>query len=93
MTLPCPKPDCQCPHEDCDVGWITLEYEEVTERRSRDGEVVRTTQRKEGANPCPTCLPERAAIFYKAQSNQELQSLLQKRSDKKESNEPRTRIL
>jgi len=86
MNLPCPKPDCLCDHIDCENGWEIVEYEEV----SRHGE----TRKKEGAVPCPVCLPERAAIFYKAQSSQDLQSQLQKRSGTPQgSNEPRTRIL
>lgn len=94
MSLPCKKEDCLCPHEDCEYGWKTVEFDEVTERRTRDGQIITTTKRKEGAVPCPTCLPERAALFYKAQNSDELQRLLQKRSgNPKESNEPRTRIL
>lgn len=86
MSLPCPKSECFCDHVDCDNGWKIVEFEEV----SRNGE----TRKKDGAVPCPTCLPERAAIFYKAQNSQDLQSQLQKRSGTpKESNEPRTRIL
>lgn len=86
MSLPCAKESCFCDHLDCDIGWKIVEYEEV----SRNGE----TRKKEGAVPCPICLPDRAAIFYKAESRQDLQKQLQKRSGTpKESNEQRTRIL
>jgi hypothetical protein len=86
MSLPCPKEACLCDHVDCDNGWKIVEYEVV----SRNGE----TSMKDGAVPCPVCLPERAAIFYKAQTSQDLQSQLQKRSGTPQgSNEPRTRIL
>lgn len=84
--IPCPNQACLCSHIDCENGWKIVEYEEV----SRNGE----TRKKDGAVPCPICLPERAAIFYSAESSQDLQRKLQKRSGTpKESNEQRTRIL
>ncbi len=86
MSLPCPKESCICSHIDCDNGWKIVEFEEV----SRNGE----TRKKEGAVPCPICLPDRAAIFYKAESSHDLQKQLQKRSGTPQgSNEQRTRIL
>lgn len=86
MIIPCRNEACLCEHNDCANGWKTVEFEEVL----RNGE----TRKKEGAVPCPICLPERAAIFYNAKSSQDLQKQLQKRSGTpKESNEQRTRIL
>ena len=91
--LPCPRSACLCAHKDCDTGWILIEYEDVTESRSRTGEVTKTTQKREGAVPCPECLPDRAALFYKAQNKDQLNQLLQRSDKPKESNEPRTRVL
>lgn len=94
MGFRCKRLGCMCSHIHCDVGWVTVEYEAVHKKRQPSGEIVEVKTLKEGARPCPECLPDRAALFFKAQNREELQELLQERSNKpKESNEPKTRIL
>ena len=94
MGIPCKKIDCRCSHNACDVGWVTVLFDEVRKKKEPSGEIVEEFYQKEGALPCPECLPGRSALFFKARNRDELQKLLQEGSNKpKESQEPRTRIL
>lgn len=77
----CYKTGCFCTHTDpCEYGWIHVEYyEDVIVRKG--GQTKVHSERREGVTPCPTCDPERAALFRTAKSSTELGELLRKRSN------------
>lgn len=62
---PCHRVGCPCTHQEpCDRGWINTESE----------------TNKVTTKPCPTCDPDRAALFRHARNRIELMELLRNRS-------------
>lgn len=89
----CSKYPCPCDHQEpCDRGWIWVYWTTIDERMTQDGTIVKHTIEHDGVRHCPTCRPERAALFNKARSAEEYQALL-RGSGKPQTDEPKTRIL
>lgn len=77
----CYKTGCICTHtEPCEHGWIWVEYYEEIVVRINDTTKVKS-EKREGVTPCPTCDPERAAIFRMAKNTTELGEKLRARSN------------
>ena len=80
----CDRSYCICTHNDgCERGWIHVKHSDTRERVDRHGVVHKTEVWYDGVIPCPTCDPERAAIFAQAKSSKELGELLRNRSTNK----------
>lgn len=76
----CYKSGCICTHTaPCEHGWIWVEYYEDKITKYK-GQTKVTSEKFEGVVPCPTCDPERAAIFRTAKNRQDLFEKLRARS-------------
>lgn len=76
----CYKTGCICTHTaPCEHGWIWVEYYEEKIVR-KNGSTIVKAEKYEGVTPCPTCDPERAAIFRTVKNSAELYEKLQARS-------------
>jgi len=77
----CGNASCLCTHtEPCLGGWIWIVQSEMKLVKLKDGSLKHETINHEAVKPCPTCFPEKAEIFAKARSREELHHLLQMQS-------------
>jgi len=80
----CGRLNCICTHNDgCERGWIHGKNYVTTQTQTRDGTIKESVISYDAVQPCRTCDPERAYIFEKAKSSNELGELLRNRSNAK----------
>ena len=77
----CKRTGCICTHtDDCEYGWIFGRQRDTQRVKQPDGTWIKVDKWYDCVVPCPTCDPEKAAIFRQARNSDELGEMLRARS-------------